>query len=344
MKNNLDTNNILTEVVIKDILESKCIANNDKIVVAVSGGPDSMALINILFNLRNEFSEKYNIDYSLVVAHVNHMLRKESKDEKIYVENFCKSKKLEFYYLEKDVKTESIEHKMGTEEYARKIRYEFFEKIRIDTHSNKIAVAHNLNDNVETILLNIIRGSGIKGLCGMNYIYGNIIRPLINVSKKDLLDYCNDNDLNPCFDKTNNEDIYMRNKVRLNLIPTIQKEYNTNFVNNILRLRELAIMDEDFLNKYTVDVVDKSIQEYQDHSIKFKFDEILRQSESIKRRSIRELINRKLDTTQGIENVHIVDILKLLENNTPRKKYIIGNKFTIEIVKKYIAIIYNNEN
>lgn len=343
MESELSTNNKFVQKIISDILKSNCIINNDKIVVAVSGGPDSMALIDILCKVKSEFAKKYGIDYHLVVAHVNHMLREESKDEKLYVESFCKSKGLEFYYLEKDVKTECIQHKMGTEEYARKIRYEFFEEVRIKTNSNKIAVAHNLNDNVETILLNIIRGSGIKGLCGMNYIYGRIIRPLIDISKKDLLEYCNYNNLKPCFDKTNEQEIYMRNKVRLNLIPTIQKEYNSNFVNNILRLRELAILDEEFLNNYTVNIVDKSIQKNDENGIIFNFEDILRQDQSIKLRSIREIIYRELNTTQGLENVHIVDILKLLENNIPKKKYIIGNKFTIELIKKYIAKIYSNE-
>lgn len=337
------TNNKLHETIVKEIFQSKCIEDNDKIVVAVSGGPDSMALLDILYKLRNEFKEKYSIDYSIVVAHVNHMLREESKDEKIYVENFCKDRNIEFYYLQKDVKNESIQNKMGTEEYARKIRYEFFEEVSIKTNSNKIAVAHNLNDNVETILLNVIRGSGIKGLCGMSYTYGKIIRPLINIQKKELLNYCISNELNPCFDKTNEQDIYMRNKVRLNLIPTIEKEYNSNFINNILRLRELAILDENFLSEYTSQIVDSSIQKSDDESIVFNFEKILSQSESIKQRSIREIIFRRLNNVEGISNIHVLDILKLLENNIPKKKYIIGNKFTIEIMKKYIAKIYCNK-
>lgn len=342
MKEGLVTNNNTLEKVKSDILISNCIEDNDSIVVAVSGGPDSMALLDMLYKFETEFKEKYNINYSIVVAHVNHMLRDESKDEKIYVENFCKLRSIQFYYLEKDVKNESLEHKMGTEEYARKVRYDFFEEVRLKTNSNKIAIAHNLNDNVETILLNVIRGCGIKGLCGMNIINGKIIRPVINIKKKDLLEYCEYNNINPCFDKTNEQEIYTRNKIRIKLIPTIENEFNTNFVNNILRLRDLAMLDEDFLNNYTVEVVDNSIQNIDKHSIIFNFKNILEQSDSIKQRSIREIINRKLNNVEGIGNIHIMDILKLLENNIPRKKYIIGNKFTIEILKKYVAKIYRN--
>ncbi|MDD2376147.1 MAG: tRNA lysidine(34) synthetase TilS [Clostridia bacterium] len=343
MKNILTTNNNLLERVKNYILKSKCINDKDKIVIAVSGGPDSMALIDILYKLKCELSKKYNIDYVVIVAHVNHMLREESEDEKVYVENYCNDRNIVFYYLKKDVKNESIQHKMGIEEYARKIRYDFFEKVVNETGSNKIAIAHNLNDNVETILLNIIRGSGIKGLCGMNYIYGKIIRPLINISKKDLLDYCNYNELKPCFDKTNEQDIYIRNKIRLNLIPTIEREYNSNFVNNILRLRDLAILDEEFLNSYTTQIVDKAIQKKDEDCIIFDFEDILKQSESIKQRSIREIIFRKLNNVEGMENIHIIDILKLLERNIPKKKYIIGNKFCIELIQRNIARIYCNK-
>lgn len=343
MKRNTITNVNTLEKAKNDILSNNCIQNNDKIVIAVSGGPDSMALLDILYKLKNEFNKEYNISYSIYVAHVNHMLRQESNDEKIYVENFCKERNIDFHYLEKDVRNESIEHKMGTEEYARKIRYDFFEEVRIKTDSNKIAVAHNLNDNVETIILNIIRGCGIKGLCGMQVVFGNIIRPLLDITKKELLDYCFNNNINPCFDKSNEQDIYMRNRVRLNLIPTIEKEYNSNFTNNIIRLRELAISDEEFLNKFTVDIVDKAVEKTDESCIIFNYENILKQSNSIKQRSIREVIYRKMNNVEGIENIHIMDILKLLENNIPRKKYIIGNKFTIEITKKYIAKIYTNK-
>lgn len=336
------TNNCMLEKVKCDVLTSKCIEDRDSIIVAVSGGPDSMALLDILYKFKTEFKEKYNIYYSISVAHVNHMLREESKYEKVYVENFCKERNIEFYYLEKDVKNESIQHKMGTEEYARKIRYDFFEEVRNKVNANKIAVAHNLNDNAETILLNIIRGCGIKGLCGMTMINGNILRPLINISKKDILKYCEYNDIQPCFDKTNEQDIYTRNKIRLNLIPTIERELNSNFVNNLLRLRDLAIIDEEFLNSFTVDIVSKAIQNADNDCIIFNYKNILEQSDSIKQRSVREIIYRKMNNVEDIGNIHIMDILKLLENNIPRKKYIIGNKFTIEILNKHVAKIYCN--
>ena len=175
-------NNKVEETIIKNSL----INNNDKIVVAVSGGPDSMCLLNVLCDLKNTFKEKYNICYELFVAHVNHMIREESEYEKEYVENFCKLKNTPFYYLKKDVKKISKELKISEEACGRMVRYDFFEEIREKTNSTIIATAHNLNDDVETILLNIIRGTGLNGLTGIDYKFKNIIRPLLDIKKSEI--------------------------------------------------------------------------------------------------------------------------------------------------------------
>ncbi|MEG1058887.1 MAG: tRNA lysidine(34) synthetase TilS [Clostridia bacterium] len=332
--------------VLNIIIENKLIENGDKIVVAVSGGPDSMCLLNILYELQPIFSKEHNIDYKMVVAHVNHGIREESKQEKTYVENFCGNINIPFFYLEENVPKLSKKLKLSEETCGRKVRYEFFEKILLETNSNKIAVAHNLDDNVETIILNIIRGCGLKGLIGMDYIFKNIIRPLLTLEKSKILEYNILKNLNPCFDKTNEQEIYIRNKLRLKLIPTLKSEYNSNILKNITRMKNILKLDEDFLSKYTNNIVDECII---DESIKdnksidkiyFRFDNILKEHSAIKMRAIRKIIEYKMCNLDGIENIHVIDILKLLEKNIKGKKYIIGNKFTIKITEKNIAIIY----
>lgn len=332
-------NNIL-EKVKNNIINNKLIENNDKIVVAVSGGPDSMCLLNVLYLLKDDIKKEFNIEYELVVAHVNHMIREESDDEKVYVENYCKTLDVPFFYLKENVKKIAKESRMSEEACGRKIRYDFFEKVLKDNNCTKIATAHNLNDDVETILLNFIRGSGLKGLNGMDFKYKNIIRPIINIEKKDILEYNVLQNLNPCIDKTNFENVYVRNKIRNLLIPTLQNEYNENIINNIIRMKTILQKDEDFLRKYTKNVVKESIIDNNITSVRFNYSNILKEHESIKYRAIREIIELKMNNLDGIENIHVMDILKLLENNIKGKKYIIGNKFTIEVVKKNTAIIY----
>lgn len=331
--------NILEECK-NNILNNNLIENNDKIVVAVSGGPDSMCLLNVLYLLKDSLKKENGIKYDIVVAHINHMMRKESEEEKIYVENYCKSINVPFFYLKKDIIKMSKEIKESEETCGRKIRYEFFYEVLKNENCTKIATAHNLNDDVETILLNLIRGCGLKGLTGISLKNKNVIRPLVNIAKKDIMEYNILQKLNPCIDKTNFENKYIRNKIRNLLIPTLQTEYNINVITNIARMKHILEQDEDFLKIYTENVVKESIIDNNINSIKFNFSNILKEHDSIKYRAIRKIIELETGNLVGIENIHLMDILRLIKNNIKGKKYIIGNKFTIEIVKKNIAIIY----
>lgn len=325
-------NNIIN-IVKNNIVENSLVKKGDKIVVAVSGGPDSMCLLDTLYRLKDE------LEFSILVAHVNHGIRIESDLEKEYVEKYCKERNIPFFYLKVDVPKLSKEKKMSEETCGRMVRYDFFEKVRQENNADLIAVAHNLNDNIETILLNQIRGCGLKGLIGMDFKFNNIIRPLLTIEKKDILVYNNELELDPCFDKTNEEDIYLRNKIRLQLIPYLQ-ELNPNFVTNISRMRNILKEDNDFIEEYTNIVFDKVIIKIDNSKIVFDFSKFMNEHKSIQKRIIRKIIEKKISNLDGIENIHVLDIIKLLNNNIKGKKYIIGNKFTIEIIKKNIAIIY----
>ena len=325
-------NNIIN-IVKNNIVENSLVKKGDKIVVAVSGGPDSMCLIDTLYRLKDE------LEFSILVAHVNHGIRIESDLEKEYVEKYCKERNIPFFYLKVDVPKLSKEKKISEETCGRMVRYDFFEKVRQENNADLIAVAHNLNDNIETILLNQIRGCGLKGLIGMDFKFNNIIRPLLTIEKKDILVYNNELELHPCFDKTNEEDIYLRNKIRLQLIPYL-KELNPNFVTNISRMRNILKEDNDFIEEYTNIVFDKVIIKIDNSKIVFDFSKFMNEHKSIQKRIIRKIIEKKISNLDGIENIHVLDIIKLLNNNIKGKKYIIGNKFTIEIIKKNIAIIY----
>ena len=325
-------NNIIN-IVKNNIVENSLVKKGDKIVVAVSGGPDSMCLLDTLYRLKDE------LEFSILVAHVNHGIRIESDLEKEYVEKYCKERNIPFFYLKVDVPKLSKEKKISEETCGRMVRYDFFEKVRQENNADLIAVAHNLNDNIETIILNQIRGCGLKGLIGMDFKFNNIIRPLLTIEKKDILVYNNELELDPCFDKTNEEDIYLRNKIRLQLIPYLQ-ELNPNFVTNISRMRNILKEDNDFIEEYTNIVFDKVIIKIDNSKIVFDFSKFMNEHKSIQKRIIRKIIEKKISNLDGIENIHVLDIIKLLNNNIKGKKYIIGNKFTIEIIKKNIAVIY----
>lgn len=335
------------EKVVFNIINYSLINNNDKIVIGVSGGPDSMCLLNTLIDIKSKLLSEYGINYTIYVAHVNHMIREESKTEKEYVYNFCKKHDIPFFYHEEDVVNNSKKAKMSEETYGRKIRYDFYDEVLLKTNSNLIATAHNLNDDIETIMLNLIRGTGLDGLTGMNFKYNNIIRPILNIEKKDILEYNEKLMLNPCIDKTNFENIYSRNKVRNILIPLLEKEYNSNFKQNIVRMKNILSKDNDFIEKYTQDVynkiiIEKNCSNENDNKINIKFNIklFLLEDECIKSRLIRHLITEKNGNLDGVGNVHINDVIKLLNSNIKGKKYIFGNKFTFEIIRKNIGVIY----
>ena len=204
------------------------IKENDKIVVGVSGGPDSICLLHILNELK----------FNICVAHINHGLRENAAIDEKYVMNFCDKYNIPCFV--KNVKLNEILNGMTTEEAGRKVRYDFFYEVMQKEGCTKIATAHNSNDNAETVIMNIIRGTGMSGLKGIEAKRENIIRPLIDCTRNEIENYCKVNKLNPRHDESNDETIYTRNKVRLDLIPYIEKNINSNIINNINRMSEIT--------------------------------------------------------------------------------------------------------
>ncbi len=316
---------MLKEEVLKTIETYNLIEKNDKIVIGVSGGPDSICLLHVLYGLK----EKLGIE--IVVAHVNHMLRDVADLETEYVQSFCKKLGIECYVKKADILEISKTQKKGTEEVGRQVRYDFFDEVAKKTNSNKIATAHNSNDRAETVILNILRGSGLSGLKGIEPIRDNkYIRPLINTDRQDIENYCNDNKLEPKYDKTNNENIYTRNKVRNTVIPYIKKDFNPNSIKTINRLSSLATEENEYLQAITKQEFENLLIEKTENIILdlHKFNSL---NLVIKRRLILYTINEVLHTTNGIEKVNIDDIIKLCKNN-------IGNKYLMPIkeIKVYV--------
>lgn len=212
----------------------------DTIVVGLSGGADSCALLHYLVTLR----EKYGL--LIIACHVNHMIRGEEADrDENFARDFCKKSDVPFRLLKIDVPKIAKEKKEGTEKCARDIRYAFFEKTAGEFNA-KIATAHTASDNAETVLFNIARGCGLKGLSGIPPVRDNIIRPLIMVTREEIEIYCRKNNINYVTDSTNLEDEYTRNKIRHNVIPVLE-EINTSFISNVSKMTEIIRRNEEYL-------------------------------------------------------------------------------------------------
>ena len=237
----------IKEKVEKTILKYDLIENGDKIILGVSGGPDSMCMLNILKDLQNTNLKKLN--YEIIVAHVNHMIREEAIEDEKYVEDYCKKNNIEFYSKSIDIPKIVNTKKIGEEEAGRIARYEFFDELLEKTKANKIAIAHNKNDREETVLMNELRGSGLSGLKGIEPRRGKYIRPLIEIEREEIEKYCEENKLEPRIDKTNFENIHTRNKLRNCLIPYIKKEFNPNIIETINRLSEIVTEQEKYIDE-----------------------------------------------------------------------------------------------
>lgn len=377
--------------VLNTIKKYNLIQENDKIVIGVSGGPDSMCLLHIL----NGLKEKLN--FEIVVAHINHMIRKEAEEETQYVKNFCDKLGIKCYIKRIDVIDKSNKEKIGTEEAGRKARYDFFEEVLNIVNANKIATAHNENDNAETVLMNIFRGAGTSGLKGIEPIRDNkYIRPIIECERSEIEEYCRVNKLQPKIDKTNFENVYTRNKIRNVLIPEIKKQFNPNIIESLNKLSILSRQENNFIQEYAKNImeneliVEKDLENLQQSRNEKQNNKICREQmqkekiakdklqkgqmqknqiekeemqrkqlqkeqiskektqnnksivlnlkkfnqldDVIKNRIVLEAIQRVLGSTQGIEKIHVDDIVKLCSKNIGNK-YLTPNKNIKVLVK-----------
>jgi tRNA(Ile)-lysidine synthase len=215
--------------VLRFIKENDLLFSGEKILVALSGGPDSVFLLHFL----NKFKKKYKIEIG--AAHINHLLRSEdSERDELFCKTICDELSIPFYLLRKDIKTYSKKNKMSLESAGRKIRYEFFEKISKTNQYDKIATAHNADDNAETVLLNLIKGSGIKGIAGIPLRRKNIVRPILSITKKEILNYLDKYQFEYRIDESNLSNDFERNYLRNEVIPLIHRNINPAFSNTAL--------------------------------------------------------------------------------------------------------------
>ena len=317
--------------VLETIKKYNMVENGEKVVLAVSGGPDSICMLDILNDIKND--ETIDMNFEIVVAHVNHMIRKEAEEDEKYVKKYCEENQIEFYSKSIDVQKMANNNKIGLEEAGRKARYDFFDEILEKTNAQKIAIAHNKNDKVETVLMHILRGSGINGLKGIEPKRGKYIRPLIESERNEIEEYCDEKNLQPRIDKTNFENEYTRNKVRNLLIPYIQKEFNPNLIQTIDRLSNLVAEEEDYMDKQVKKTYEEILISENEKEIQLDLKMFNLQEKVIKSRVILYTITRLFGNSKGLEKIHIEDIIKLCSNN-------IGNKYLTP--NKKIKILIKN--
>ena len=314
------------------IKENNLINKGDVIVVGVSGGPDSITLLTCL----NKYKDY--LDIKLICAHINHLIRKDSTEDEQFVENVCEKMGIKCYVKRAEVEKIAKEQKKGTEEVGRKIRYDFFDEVAEKENANKIAIAHNMNDNAETMLLNIVRGSGLTGLEGIQaQEYGKYIRPLINCTREDIEEYCTKNNLQPRIDSTNKENIYRRNIIRNKILPEI-KELNPNIVQSLSNLSKIVKVQNMHIKNEVENIYNK-IGSPSLGKIELDLPAFQKLDLGMQQNLILYTISKALGSARNIEKVNVDDIIKMCKRNVGNK-YIYPNKnLKILIENKKIIFI-----
>ena len=301
----------MIEKKIKDFIEKyELIQLNETIVVGVSGGADSITLLHYLY----KHQEVYQIQ--LKAAHVHHGIREEAEKDAKYVEGICKEWHIPFYRHDCNIKQLSKERKVSQEEAGRQERYNFF--ISLLNGDGKIATAHNMNDQAETLIMRFIRGTDIKGLGGIAPKRKNIIRPLLCLTRGEIEDYCRYYHLEYRQDATNFVPIYTRNKIRLECLPYIEKELNRSVIRVLAEHSHLYREEEAFLEEATQTAY-KTVTLEETNCIKINNELFSKQHPYIKKRLIYYSIRQLVGSSKDISMKHIEESLKLIEGQNGKK-------------------------
>lgn len=339
---------MIFEKVLGTINKYNLIEDGDKIVLGLSGGPDSVCLLHILYRLK----EKMNIE--VYAAHLNHQIRGlEAQKDALYISQICEDLGITSFVKAINVPEYCKEQGVSLEEGARTLRYEMFEEIKQKTKSNKIAIGHNRNDQAETVLMRIMRGTGLQGLRGIEYIRDNkIIRPILDIERSEIEAYCEKYELNPRIDKTNLESIYTRNKIRLELIPYMKDNFNPNVIESIVRMTNSLKSDSDYID-LEAEKSFKEVSTLKEDSVEISLPKYSNLHNAIKVRVLRSAIKHIIGDTNFVDQKHIEDIIELeCESklnkmlNLPRGIFAYRRKNIIilttkEIVSEEIDFCYN---
>lgn len=283
----------------------------DKVLVGVSGGPDSIALLHILKQVASE----YNLQ--LHIAHLDHCLRgADSTADAEFVKKVAAELKIEVTTASRKVKKYQQQHNLSLEDAARQVRYNFFFNLLEELNFDKLALGHHANDQAETILMKFLRGAGLKGLGGINPKNMPIIRPLIELKKEEIKQYCIDHNLEWRLDSTNQEKICLRNQVRLDLLPQLKEEYNQNLVSNLHQMGQILRDEDDFLRTEAQQLLSEIIINSSNHKLVIAKDEFLDLHVALQRRIIREIYKRLTSSYENLYFSNIQEIMQLIKSET----------------------------
>lgn len=284
--------------------------SGDTVVIGVSGGVDSVVLLHILASL----SEEYKL--SIIAAHLNHGLRgKESDRDEAFVKKLANKLGIKFTHKRVDINA-LLKKGDSLQDIAREVRYAFFEDVAKRSKADRIATGHNLDDQAETMIIRFLRGAGLNGLSGILPKRGKYIRPLLDVSRKEIEEYADNNRLRFVRDSSNKSTKYLRNHIRLKLMPALE-HYNPRLKNDMARLAHIIAKDEEYLEDKAKDAYKKCVKDQDKSTVVFYLKKLTGLHDAIKARIFFMVVEKLLGSSKGFYSYHVQDFLKLLNDNAP---------------------------
>ena len=333
--------NQMCESIVRKYFDTRIIKKNDILIVGLSGGIDSMCLFDIFYKLQDEFQ------YKLYALHVHHGIRGDEADRDLdFVKDYCESLGVKLFIYKFNAIEFAKDNRLSLEEAGRKLRYSAFES-EIKKNSNKknnvyILVAHHKKDQVETIIHNVLRGSGIKGLIGMNNINNNILRPLLDFDKDDIVKYVDTFNIPYVEDSTNNDEALTRNYIRKEIVDKLNKVNNKAF-DHIIDLGSQLRDIDDYITKVSDYVFNEIVESVKNDEIVICLNKIKTVHIVVKTGVIKKIFNKLVNTNKDIGKVHFNDIIKFIENDNAKHLDMPYN-ITVDKKKKYIIFKKNINN
>lgn len=322
---NNKTDSDLIQQTITTIQKNGLLSRKDSVLVCVSGGPDSVAMLNILRSIESD------LGFRIGICHLNHKLRGEESDrDAVFVKQLAAAAGIRYHSAEKDVNRFRQENRLSIEDAARKVRYRFFSETAEKYQYTRIATAHTANDNAELVLMNLLRGSGTSGLSGIPVKRGMIIRPLIEATREAVMAYVADRGLAFVEDSSNADRQFLRNRVRLDMLPMIKRDYNENIIDALNRTSRILREEEVWSESIIRPIYKKSVIRSTPDSVELSATALSRSLPAEKRRVVRMAIASLKGDLKKITEHHTDLAARLLTETGPAQAYDLPDRIRVE--------------
>ena len=325
---------------VKSTIQKHAMISPGEVVLAgVSGGPDSLALLYLLFKLRED------LQFELKACHLDHMFRgEEARADALLAQKLASQWQIPFVMERVDVPKYLKKAGFSPQQGAREVRYQYYQETAARLGANRVALGHHADDQAETVLLNLIRGTGLKGLSGMPPVREDFyIRPLLEIRKSQLEEYCRKNEIPYRVDSSNLKKVYLRNRVRLELIPLLEENYNPAIINSLNRLAEIARDEDEYLDCIARNALDLAVKSREKEKVILYTEKVNNHPVAVRRRMFMMAFRELVGFSNSPAFEHIQKVMEVASNTHFRGEIELPGKLILAKRYHVLEIILNKD-